>query len=1164
MNVFRDLKDKVAKQNQATRERLEDLREKVIDVKLAAKMAAIKVQSGVASAADETIDALASTINPAAMRATYEAAVDEEAELSEEAKRAKLEAEQAKKAANAQKVERALASIHVAFFEPPDVADPLREVLRGLPANFGDEELRSTEEHLATVVSIAGSELVAQIQANYGKMVEGISTVGDVMQHLQTAVIVAKNARRTLARAQTEVDSAITIGKGTRSKAAMANVLDVLHGLSGILTIDTTLKAALAQGKHIDAVLAYAEAHAQLQQLGHLAVASTVRDGMVGLLYTVVRSVEDAAAGHVANFQASTWEAVFDAYVLLGEEVKPLGDRILDCASKAIEAAAEDTLRAATASRAAAELARLAAEDGGSAGAKKLAFKDLCRLLPKEPTAYRTVIGKSLGAIFGVLASVQRMYLWHRARFEELGGTWTEVLPQGPPPPKWVQDPRSGYFYDSVSGCHWDPKTKMYYDPNKRTWGAEGPPPPGSQAAETPQAAAPAASVQPSIGDEVHRDEAQSPGQKAAAAAAAAHRRHQSRASAGSIEGGDTPSAAVSAMAAGERALCEAVARAVDTHRRALWDLAQQRLAQLLSCPCAPNAPGVIRLLAVARRFAAAGEGFARADAPVLRQHIAAAADRYFESLHRQRLEALQAKLDSETWVALTGDAASTLRASLLDAAASLAGIAAGSAAVPEASGAGDATKALFDAAVAAGNPFADCGECAGPAWDAVGAEEGARAQAAADSAKADPQFAAIQAETCGLNSSRPVVTASSNYALTVATEYIRLLRQLRGSPAVFTGLTHLFEFSLLAAFRSFGHIAALQHPAACGGGATTGPTAPGGAPAAGGATPGSAAPSQGGGPVPSTLTPRLRTTLQRVAALQVAAKLAPAAHVQHHSVASVDGGAGGVPAQPGVGGTQQLLSSGNLYGLPQRSVATEALACFGDELKRLKPILRSALPADVGHAKLDGFFIHSVDAVPDLREHVYAHVARQLVSLAWLPEAVGDADGGIASFKDGKYEVKSLDGCDTSPWANKLVAEFKAFGTRLVACDMAPEAAGAMWDNATAAAAEQLLHGLARVRKCTPEGRALMAMDVQSVASSIKRMAPAAAKPELAMRAVDAYVKAFYVPETDFVTWVQTHPEYSAAQVNALVGQIAHGFKWSRQQKQDMLTRIEGELAGR
>jgi hypothetical protein len=348
--------------------------------------------------------------------------------------------------------------------------------------------------------------------------------------------------------------------------------------------------------------------------------------------------------------------------------------------------------------------------------------------------------------------------------------------------------------------------------------------------------------------------------------------------------------------------------------------------------------------------------------------------------------------------------------------------------------------------------------------------------------------------------------------------------------------------------FRAYGQSAALVSP---------------GAGAGGGSGSGAAGASSAGQQPASHLTPRLRSTLQRVAALQVAAKIAPSGAAAVHSV-SVDGANANAPAGASGGAQQHVGGTNNLYGLAQRNVATEALACFGAELKRLKPVLRAVLPADVAHSKVDSFFIHSVDAVPDLREHVYAHVARQLVNLAWLPEAVGDADGGIAQFKDGKYELKSMDGCDVSPWTSKLTAEFKAFAARLQACDMAPEAAASMWDNATAAAAEQLLQGLARVKKCTMEGRALMGMDIQTVASAVKHLAPAAAKTELAMRAVEAYVKAFYVPESDLVTWVQTHPEYSAHQVTALVNQVAHGFKWSRQQKQDMLAKLEGELATR
>jgi hypothetical protein len=249
-------------------------------------------------------------------------------------------------------------------------------------------------------------------------------------------------------------------------------------------------------------------------------------------------------------------------------------------------------------------------------------------------------------------------------------------------------------------------------------------------------------------------------------------------------------------------------------------------------------------------------------------------------------------------------------------------------------------------------------------------------------------------------------------------------------------------------------------------------------------------------------------------------------------------------------------MSSGNLYGLPQRGVATEALACFAEELKRLRPALKAALPAEQG-ARLDHFFKHSVEAVQDLREHVYAQVARLLLNVAWLPEAVGDPEAAFAGLKAGKYDVRELS-CEHNAWAEKLVAEFRQFAAKVSCCDLAPEALGAMWDNAAAAGAEALLAGLARVRKCSQEGRALMALDVQVLASAMKRMAPPTAKPDAAFRSVETYIKAFYVPEGELLHWAQTHAEYTPGQLVALVNQIAYAYKWSRTARAELVAKIE------
>jgi hypothetical protein len=59
-------------------------------------------------------------------------------------------------------------------------------------------------------------------------------------------------------------------------------------------------------------------------------------------------------------------------------------------------------------------------------------------------------------------------------------------------------------------------------------------------------------------------------------------------------------------------------------------------------------------------------------------------------------------------------------------------------------------------------------------------------------------------------------------------------------------------------------------------------------------------------------------------------------------------------------------------------------------------------------------------------------------------------------------------------------------------------------------------------------------------------------------MRIVDNYIKAFYVPETELLHWTMTHPEYTRAQIIALINQISSAYNWPRRRRTDLLAQIE------
>ncbi len=94
--------------------------------------------------------------------------------------------------------------------------------------------------------------------------------------------------------------------------------------------------------------------------------------------------------------------------------------------------------------------------------------------------------------------------------------------------------------------------------------------------------------------------------------------------------------------------------------------------------------------------------------------------------------------------------------------------------------------------------------------------------------------------------------------------------------------------------------------------------------------------------------------------------------------------------------------------------------------------------------------------------------------------------------------------------------------------------------------AAGIFVEGFALAKKCTNEGRALMQLDYRQFV--LKAEAISGLRPLPYQAYVSAYVKAFYIPDSELELWVQSHPEYSAAQLVALVNSVAYSNNKTRQ----------------
>lgn len=588
----------------------------------------------------------------------------------------------------------------------------------------------------------------------------------------------------------------------------------------------------------------------------------------------------------------------------------------------------------------------------------------------------------------------------------------------------------------------------------------------------------------------------------------------------------------------------EAVIGALVRSRRAIADMAGARIAALLQASSAPSSGQFKAVLDWAKTFIETAEAFCGTQASTLRGHLERAGDRYFQQLHLQRLEAMREMLESEMWTRLPKAAAEQARGDIR-AAAARGGRDVSSGFGVAAFGGAAADGSAFEVLIAKGNPFAQSlGTSASMGSLTADAEEErpesdgtveaaittgeedddedaavsaafideeddddetlspemrkARREARAAVAAADAATSR-QGDSKGLDARNATLTASSLYLIQGVAEYLRLMRVLTPSmPVIFQGLCSLFETTLVRIFAAFGQHEALD-------------------------------------PRSDLITPRLRNTLVRL--------------LNGTSLSTIMNQSGGM----GSGASKMVNSSGNLYGLRERVVALESLACLAEEFKRLKAGLKQTLPSSED-SKLERFFGQTIVSVEDVREHVYGHVARLLLDLSWVPEVIGDSEKLSDALKTGKY-AKSTVSTEHNKWVNELSTELTQFGAKLAIADVTAEALIMLWNYAIAQTASVIVAGFARVKKCSSEGRALMALDLQVLYGNIRHLAPKGSKLEFGYAL--EYVKAFYIAADQLEYWCMTHAEYSHAQRVALVNQIAGAFGWSSSAKSEFLAKI-------
>ncbi|RXH83550.1 hypothetical protein DVH24_005803 [Malus domestica] len=234
----------------------------------------------------------------------------------------------------------------------------------------------------------------------------------------------------------------------------------------------------------------------------------------------------------------------------------------------------------------------------------------------------------------------------------------------------------------------------------------------------------------------------------------------------------------------------------------------------------------------------------------------------------------------------------------------------------------------------------------------------------------------------------------------------------------------------------------------------------------------------------------------------------------------------------------------GTSFGLKERCAGADTITLVARILHRSKAHLKTMLLQN-NAAVVEDFYAHLVDAVPYLVEHIHRTTARQLLHI----------NGYVDRIANAKWEVKEL-GLEHNGYVDLLLGEFKHYKTRLAHGGIRKEVQDLLLEYGLEIVAQTLIEGLSRVKRCTDEGRALMSLDLQVLINGLQHFVAMNVKPHLQI--VEAFIKAYYLPETEYVHWARAHPEYTKNQIVGLINLVATMKSWKRKTRLEVLEKIE------
>ncbi|OAY38115.1 syndetin [Manihot esculenta] len=989
--------------------------------------------------------------------------------------------------------------------------DPIRHILEHIPSEENDAGYfeKQAALRLAQLDRVA-ERLSHQVMEHHEVMVKGMNLVRELEKDLKVANVICMNGRRHLTSSRNEVSRDLIVNSYSKKKQALLDVLPILSDLHHALYMQAALESLVEEGNYCKAFQVLSEYLQLLDSFSDLSAIQEMSRGVEVWLGRTLQKLDSLLLGVCQEFKEESYITVVDAYALIGD-ISGLAEKIQSFFMQEVLSETHSVLK------------NILQEDREvEKQNSRLTYSDLCIQIPDSK--FRQCLLRTLAVLFRLMCSYHEIMIFQlenkvwasqksNMKLRECSNT---------------EQPGEAQQIDSASGISPDPE-EMNGSISKSV---------DSMMTEEPITAVSKADhtgiTNASYSDSHNQvDEARSDSSGASSSGSPwYHLRKDATAF---------------------------VSQTLQRGRKNLWQLTTSRVSVLLSS----SAVGSMSIHQFLKNyedlnvFVLAGEAFCGVEAVEFRQKLKVVCENYFVAFHRQNIHALKMVLEKENWLKLQSDTVKTI---------SFDGLVGDGAPLIVPSGADPtnirlrhshkplnlidptAEKNGFTSWLRNGNPFslklmhtsreghsssplngAISNEYDGHANDGYHADlmspkssdinhsngspgsEDENEDLLADFIDEDSQ---LPSRISKLNHSRSnsvhwkndeitAQTGSSICLLRSMDKYARLMQKLEiVNVEFFKGICQLFEVFFYFIFETFGQ----QNSNSNGKGSS------------------------------DSVNYRLKMALSRIS--QDCDQWIKSQATSSPTSLSANMHADLTPTNP------QNHSPAMSFSLKDTCAATDSISLVARILRRSKTHLQSMLLQN-NPAIVEDFYAHLVDSVPDLTEHIHRTTARLLLHI----------NGYVDRIANAKWEVKEL-GLEHNGYVDLLLGEFKHYKTRLAHGGIHKEVQDILLEYGLEIVAETLIEGLSRVKKCTDEGRALMSLDLQVLINGLQHFVSVNVKPKL--QVVETFIKAYYLPETEYVHWARAHPEYTKNQIVGLINLVATVKGWKRKTRLEIIEKIE------